>query len=77
MKDVEQALFVIEKTHEIGRMTGAILAQIPGWDRVKACRYLNKLAELGWLERISGAGRRPEYVLGRKVMRFVDFGSIG
>lgn len=70
MEPVERALFVIEKTHELGRMSGSILAQIPGWDRVKASRYLNKLAECGWLERVATKGR-PVYVLGRKLLRLV------
>jgi DNA-binding IclR family transcriptional regulator len=70
MEPVERALFVIEKTHEIGRMSGSILAQIPGWDRVKASRYLNKLAQLGWLEKLSTSGR-PVYVLGHKVLHLV------
>lgn len=70
MEPVERALFVIEKTHELGRMSGSILAQVAGWDRVKAHRYLTKLAELGWLERLSASGR-PVYVLGPKVLRLV------
>ena len=68
MEPVERALFVIEKTREIGRMQGSILAQIPGWDRVKAHRYLTKLAELGWLEKINPGKGHPVYVLGRKVL---------
>ena len=73
MQSVTQALFVIEKTREIGRMDGNILSQCPGFDRVKASRYLTFLARAGWLERISDK-HRPEYVLGRKVLSMaVDF----
>jgi DNA-binding IclR family transcriptional regulator len=76
VKSVELAFFVIEKTRELGRMDGCVLARCPGWDRVKAHRYLSKLAQLGWLERISSNGR-PAYVLGRKVLSFaVDLGRI-
>jgi DNA-binding IclR family transcriptional regulator len=71
MEPIERALFVIEKTHEIGRMSGSLLARIPGWDRVKASRYLNKLAELGWLEKVNPSGGRPVYVLGRKLLSLV------
>lgn len=66
MKDVERALWVIEKTHQIGRIDGSMLAQFPGWDRVKAFRYLTKLAELGWLERVAPA--KAVYVLGPRVL---------
>lgn len=68
MEPVERALFVIEKTREVGRMQGSLLTQFPGWDRVKAHRYLTKLAELGWLERINPGKGFPVYVLGRKVL---------
>jgi len=68
MQDVENALFVIEKTKEVGRMNGATLAQIPGWNRVKASRYLNKLSSLGWLEKVNPGKGFPIYVLGRKVI---------
>ena len=69
MEPVERALWVIEKTRELGRMQGTILAQFPGWDRVKAHRYLTKLAELGWLERVNPKGH-PVYILGPKVLSF-------
>ena len=76
MKSVELAFFVIEKTREIGRMDGVLLSRCPGWDRVKAHRYLTKLAELGWLERVNEKGH-PIYVLGRKLLTFsVDFRMI-
>jgi DNA-binding IclR family transcriptional regulator len=67
MQSVEKALFVVEKTREIGRMEGRILARLPGWDRVQACRYLKTLSRLGWLERVNDKGL-PVYVLGRKVI---------
>jgi DNA-binding IclR family transcriptional regulator len=67
MQSVQKALFVIEKTREIGRIDGRILAKSPGWDRVQACRYLNCLANAGWLEKVSAKGR-PLYVLGPKVL---------
>ncbi len=67
MQAVEKALFVVEKTHAIGRMDGQVLAKMPGWDRVQACRYLNFLARAGWLEKVSSTGR-PIYVLGPKVL---------
>jgi DNA-binding IclR family transcriptional regulator len=76
MKSVELAFFVVEKTREIGRIDGSLLARFPGWDRVKAHRYLTKLANLGWLEKVSSHGH-PTYVLGRKVLGLaVDFGRI-
>ncbi|HZZ78440.1 MAG TPA: hypothetical protein VFE62_07965 [Gemmataceae bacterium] len=67
MQSVEKALFVVERTNELGRMDGRILAKAPGWDRVQASRYLTTLARLGWLERLTGNGR-PVYVLGRKLL---------
>jgi DNA-binding IclR family transcriptional regulator len=67
MQAVEKALYVIEKTRELGRMDGVILAKVPGWDRIQAHRYLTCLSRLGWLERVNTSGR-PTYVLGRKVM---------
>lgn len=67
MKPVERALWLIEETRRLGRMQGNILDKYPGWDRVSAHRYLTKLAELGWLERISPTGQ-PCYVLGRKAL---------
>jgi DNA-binding IclR family transcriptional regulator len=69
MKSVELALFVVEKTRDLGRMDGSLLARCPGWDRVKAHRYLTKLAALGWLERVNDHGY-PIYVLGRKPLSF-------
>ena len=66
MKDVERALWVIEKTREIGRMDAKILGRFPDWDRIKAHRYLTCLARLGWLERVGES--KAIYVLGRKVM---------
>jgi DNA-binding IclR family transcriptional regulator len=68
MEPVERAFFVVEKTHEVGRMSGAILARIPGWDKVKAHRYLTQLARLGWLEKLNTEKGRPVYVLGRKLL---------
>lgn len=68
MKSVAHAFFVIERTRSMGRIDGTLLSRHPGWDRVKAHRYLTKLAQLGWLERVSDRGRRPAYVLGRKVI---------
>lgn len=70
MQAVDQALFVIEKTHAIGRMQGSILAQCQGWDRVKASRYLTYLARRGWLERVNTKGI-PVYVLGRKLLSMI------
>jgi DNA-binding IclR family transcriptional regulator len=67
MQAVEKALFVIEKTREFGRMEGRILAKLPGWDRVSACRYLKTLSRLGWLDRVNDRGL-PVYVLGRRVL---------
>jgi hypothetical protein len=67
MQSVQKALFIVEKTRELGRMDGRILARIPGWDRVQACRYLKCLSRLGWLERVNDKGN-PVYVLGRKVL---------
>ena len=69
MKSVELAFFVIEKTRTLGRMDGVFLSRCPGWDRVKAHRYLSKLTQLGWLERVNEKGR-PIYVLGGKVLNF-------
>jgi len=69
MKSVEFALFVLEKTRVLGRMDGVILSRCPGWDRVKAHRYLIKLSQLGWLERVNEKGH-PIYVLGRQALSF-------
>jgi DNA-binding IclR family transcriptional regulator len=71
IKPLEEGLYVVEKTRVVGRMTTVILATVPGWNRVKAWRYLETLARCGWLERI-GRGRRSEYVLGRKVLQMGD-----
>jgi DNA-binding IclR family transcriptional regulator len=70
MEPVERAFFLLERCREIGRLDGSIVARFPGWDRVKAHRYLTKLASLGYLERISEKGRVPIYVLGRKLLSF-------
>lgn len=74
MQTVEKALWVIERTRELGRMDGTILARTPGWDRIQAHRYLTCLSRLGWLERVNTSGR-PRYVLGPKVLTLsVDLG---
>lgn len=67
MRPVERALWLIEETRRIGRMQGNILDKYPDWDRVLAHRYLTKLAQLGWLEKVNAKGI-PVYVLGRKVL---------
>ena len=67
MKSVRKALFAIEKTREIGQMTGVILSGFPGWNRVEASRYLSFLCECGWLEKVNSSGH-PRYVLGRKCL---------
>lgn len=75
MQTVEKAFYVIERTRELGRMDGTILARTPGWDRIQAHRYLTCLSRLGWLERVTGEGKRPLYVLGPKVLTLpVDLG---
>jgi hypothetical protein len=68
VKSVALAFFVVEKTHELGRIDGHFLSRCPGWDRVKAHRYLTKLAQFGWLERLTSEKGYPTYVLGRKVL---------
>ncbi len=71
MQELDNAFFVLEKTRDLGRMQGSILAKFQGWDRVKAHRYLTKLSQLGWLERVSDRGRVPVYVLGTKFLKFI------
>lgn len=73
MQAVGRALFVIEKTRSVGRMTVSMLAKYPGWDKATASRYLAFLAQAGWLQRLSPEGF-PTYILGRKVMELApDF----
>jgi len=67
MQAVSRALFAIDKTRQVGRMTVALLAQAPGWDKPSACRYLKFLANEGWLENVKPTGA-PVYVLGQKVL---------
>jgi len=65
--EIENAVWILEKVSQVGRLTGPQLAEAPGWDRVKAWRYLTKLSEIGLLEKVGGAAR-PEYVLGRRLV---------
>ncbi len=67
MKSVERALYAIKKTKQAGRMTVAMLAQAPGWDKASASRYLAFLARAGWLEKVNANGY-PVYVLGREIL---------
>jgi DNA-binding IclR family transcriptional regulator len=67
MQAVERALFAVEKTHKMGRMTVALLSRAPGWDKASASRYLSFLSRVGWLEKVNASGH-PVYVLGRKVL---------
>lgn len=67
MQAVAKALYVVERTREIGRMTVASLAETPGWDKASASRYLAFLSKAGWLERVNEKGY-PIYVLGRKLL---------
>lgn len=71
IKPLEEGLFVLEKTRQLGRMTTAILAHAPDWNRVKAWRYLEVLARGGWLDKIE-RGRSTEYVLGPKFLAMAD-----
>ena len=66
-ESLEKGLYVIEKTRELGRMTVAILALAPGWNKANASRYLSFLAQSGWVERVNSKGF-PVYVLGRKAL---------
>lgn len=70
MQAVDRALYAIEKTRQVGRMTVALLAQAPGWDKPSASRYLKHLADRGWLENVKDSGA-PVYVLGPKVLNLV------
>jgi len=67
MQSVSRAFFAIELTRRVGRMTVALLAQAPGWDKASASRYLAYLSREGWLEKLSDKGY-PTYVLGRKLL---------
>ena len=67
MQAVSRAFFALEKTRTVGRMTVAMLARFPGWDKASASRYLSFLAQAGWLEKVNQEGH-PTYVLGRKVL---------
>lgn len=71
MKSVSRALFAIEKTRQLGRMSVALLSQAPGWDKASASRYLAFLSRDEWLERVNEKGH-PIYVLGRKALAFSD-----
>ncbi len=70
MQSVTRAFYAIEKTRQVGRMTVALLAQAPGWDKPSASRYLAFLAREGWLEKVNATGF-PIYVLGRKLLGLV------
>ncbi len=70
MQAVGRALFVIDKTRQVGRMTVALLGDAPGWDKSSASRYLKYLADQGWLENVRDNGA-PVYVLGPKVLNLV------
>ncbi len=66
---LRDGLKIIEKTHELGFITSGLLAQAQGWNRVRAWRYLEALAHLGWLER-DETGRK--YYLGPALRRLID-----
>ncbi|HVW09172.1 MAG TPA: helix-turn-helix domain-containing protein [Bryobacteraceae bacterium] len=70
MQAVSRAFFAIDKTRQVGRMTVALLAQAPGWDKSSASRYLKFLANQGWLENVKD-GPVPVYVLGQKLLDMV------
>jgi DNA-binding IclR family transcriptional regulator len=70
MQAVSRAFFAVEKTRQVGRMSVALLAQAPGWDKPSASRYLAYLARAGWLEKVNDKGP-PVYVLGQKILNLV------
>ena len=70
MQAVSRAFYALEKTRQVGRMSVALLAQAPGWDKSSASRYLAYLSRAGWLEKVNDTGH-PVYVLGTKLLGLV------
>jgi DNA-binding IclR family transcriptional regulator len=62
-QSAEKALGALELAHDLGELTVALLSDQPGWSTSDASRYLQFLADRGWLKRL-GPGR---YVMGRKL----------
>ncbi len=65
IRPLEEGLWVIERTRQLGYITTAVLAKADRWNRVKAWRYLTVLTNSGWLEK---QGRR--YFLGPRIRSF-------
>ncbi len=66
LKALRDGLWIIDTTRRSGFITTSMVATAPGWDRVRAWRYIQALAEIGWLER----GERRRYYLGPVVRQF-------
>ncbi len=70
MKEARAILFVMERTARGGMITAKILGMTPGWDRVRAWRYLELLSSCGWLEKVKD-GKGNRYLIGPKVLGMV------
>ncbi|MCA9642241.1 MAG: helix-turn-helix domain-containing protein [Myxococcales bacterium] len=66
IESLERGLWVIERVRQAGSISTKTLGALPGWDKVKAHRYLKTLEKCGWLENVSDG--QPRYVLGQKVL---------
>jgi DNA-binding IclR family transcriptional regulator len=66
--ELANGLFVLEFCRRSLVVTAATLGETPGWDRVKAHRYLTALVRLGWLE--ARKGRSTTYCFGDKAREF-------
>ncbi|MFB3828929.1 MAG: hypothetical protein ACE15B_19340 [Bryobacteraceae bacterium] len=78
MDQADRLFYILEKTREIGQITGPMLTAMPDWNnRAKVCRDLKKLVELGWLQRANPGRGVPVYILGPKAFALaVDVGRI-
>ena len=70
LESLIKGLEVLELTGKLGTVRGASLAKGKGWSRAQASRYLNTLAEQGWLKNV-GSAERPVYVIGHKAISLV------
>lgn len=70
LESLIKGLDVLEMAGKSGTVRGATLAKANGWSRAQASRYLNTLAERGWLKNV-GTETRPVYILGHKAVGLV------
>ena len=66
---------VMDLVRRLGTLKQSTLAEQAGWDRAKSHRYLKALEHQGWLRNI-GSTKRPEYILGARILTWLPEGRI-